>query len=168
MYQGSLIRGMESDLGCIQMPFLEHQVIFPNILGVCHQSFKTKNQDTKSVKNGLAFVSSNRCFSALGMSPGFNGDETKVQESLFISSNYAKTVWTVRGTLLRIYQWLMISQTPGRLSVSRQVATIISQLWIHGLIGCSIRQSVYPSVDQFISFTFAWSCFGLGRRAYAF
>ena len=62
----------------------------------------------------------------------------------------------------------MISQTPGRLSVSLQVATITSQLWIHGLVGCSVWQTVYQSVDQFISFTFAWTCFGLGRWAYAF
>ena len=62
----------------------------------------------------------------------------------------------------------MISQTPGRLSVLLPVVTITSQLWIHGLIGYSVRQSVYPSVDQQISFTFTWSCFGLGRWAYAF
>ena len=33
---GSLIRGMESDLGCIQMPFLEHKVNSSKYMGVFH------------------------------------------------------------------------------------------------------------------------------------
>ena len=81
---------MESDLGCIQMPFLEHQVNSSNYMGGLPLELQNKNQDTKSVKNGLAFVSSNRCFSALGMSPGFNGDEIKVWESLIVSFYYEK------------------------------------------------------------------------------
>ena len=89
--KGSLIRGMESDLGCIQMPFLEHQVNSSKYGGLPLE-LQNKNQDTKSVKNGLAFVSSNRCFSALGMSPGFNGDETKVWVSLIFKSYYTLTV----------------------------------------------------------------------------
>ena len=34
--KGSLIRGMESDLGCIQMPFLEHKVNSSKYMGVFH------------------------------------------------------------------------------------------------------------------------------------